>query len=235
MFRLVRANTPKLRKATEKVLRRFYQLSPDGWRNKRCEIEIAKYQEKSEKARKSAMDRWQAEQFKLAQTSAVNDIRTHSEGNAPKPTPIPTPSSVAAARANLDQFEAELRRLDCIKSTPSKTPQPCIPCGNWRRRATPSINSSQPSAKSWQLLAKIVEEDHLSQPQRTNGHGAHMISPIDWEHRMDLARRYAHWQESWGPPPFKAGCPVPLNCSLRPTITPGRCGIHASRTKINNQ
>lgn len=40
------------------LLRRYFYESPDGWRNKRCDEEIAKYHAKADKAAASANARW---------------------------------------------------------------------------------------------------------------------------------------------------------------------------------
>lgn len=42
--RLVRANTKDEKRAVKKVLREFFELSNDGWRQKRCDYLIARYQ-----------------------------------------------------------------------------------------------------------------------------------------------------------------------------------------------
>ncbi len=45
VYRLVRASTKPERDAVAIVLREFFQETPEGWRHKRCDTEIAKYQE----------------------------------------------------------------------------------------------------------------------------------------------------------------------------------------------
>lgn len=69
------------------VLRYFFELTEDGYVNDRAEKEIAKYQEKSEKARKSADARWKKKRSKAnkdkgSSDSDANALRTDSEGNA---------------------------------------------------------------------------------------------------------------------------------------------------------
>jgi uncharacterized protein YdaU (DUF1376 family) len=53
------------------VLREFFESTADGWSNARVVKEIVKFGEKSEKARRSAKSRWDA-----------NALPTQSEGNA---------------------------------------------------------------------------------------------------------------------------------------------------------
>ena len=69
------------------VLRYFFELTDDGYINDRAEQEIAKYQEKSEKARKSAIARWKKKTPKANKDKGSSDVdanalRTDSEGNA---------------------------------------------------------------------------------------------------------------------------------------------------------
>ncbi len=68
------------------VLRYFFELTDDGYVNDRAEKEIAKYQTKSDKARKSANIRWKGTVSKASNSKASIDsdadaMRTHSEGN----------------------------------------------------------------------------------------------------------------------------------------------------------
>lgn len=84
--RLARATTAVQRQAVETVLQEFFELGPDGWRQKRCDAEIERYQEKQEKARRSANARWSAKptQSEGNANASPNAMRTHSEGNAPR-------------------------------------------------------------------------------------------------------------------------------------------------------
>ncbi len=58
------------------MLQEFFHRGEDGWHNQRADIEIAKAQEKSDKARTSAGKRWHND-------GNANAMRTQSEGNAP--------------------------------------------------------------------------------------------------------------------------------------------------------
>lgn len=84
VYRLVRAATKVEQAAVDAVLAEFFVSSPDGYRHRRCDAEIAKVQSKSEKARRSAAQRWHSEGNANADANAPpNAMRTHSEGNAP--------------------------------------------------------------------------------------------------------------------------------------------------------
>lgn len=58
-------------KTVRLILRHFFVLSEDGWRQKRCDAEINQYHQKKEKAAASANARW----------SNAKSMRTHSERN----------------------------------------------------------------------------------------------------------------------------------------------------------
>jgi uncharacterized protein YdaU (DUF1376 family) len=92
--RLVGARTPEEREAVDSILREFFRLEGDGWRNKRCDDELARYQSKQDKARQSASARWahsdgnadamrtHSERIATAPKSDANAMRTQCEGNA---------------------------------------------------------------------------------------------------------------------------------------------------------
>jgi len=78
--RLVGARDKDEKSAVETVLREFFELLDDGWHNKRCDEEIARYRDKQTKARRSAEARWNRD---TQHTDGIADaMRTHSEGNA---------------------------------------------------------------------------------------------------------------------------------------------------------
>lgn len=56
--RLVRARAKDEREAVCTILEEFFELTTDGWRHGRCDAEIARYNEKRAKAKRSAEARW---------------------------------------------------------------------------------------------------------------------------------------------------------------------------------
>jgi uncharacterized protein YdaU (DUF1376 family) len=65
--------TPDEERALENILEEFFTLENGFYRHSDCDDRIAKYQEKSEKARQSAKKRW---------ASDANALPAHSEGSA---------------------------------------------------------------------------------------------------------------------------------------------------------
>jgi len=81
--RLVRARTRDEKDAVETVLGEFFALDDDGlWHHKRCDAEIAKYQDKQSKARASAQARWNRTDSVGNANASPDAMRTHTEGNA---------------------------------------------------------------------------------------------------------------------------------------------------------
>lgn len=112
--RLVGARSKDEREAVESVLNEFFELQADGWHQARCDAEIARYQDKQAKAKRSAQARWSAKptQTEGNANASPNAMRTHSEGNAhqtpdtrhqspdPNTDTESTSTSVAAAAAH---------------------------------------------------------------------------------------------------------------------------------------
>lgn len=78
--RLVGARSKEERAAVETVLNEFFVLQDDGWHQVRCDAEIARYQDKQDKAKRSANARWNKADAHTERNA--NAMRTHSEGNA---------------------------------------------------------------------------------------------------------------------------------------------------------
>lgn len=75
--KLARVSAKAEREAVAYVLREFFQLEPTGYHQKRCDEVIAKFKDKSQKAKRSANARWTDSERN------AHAMRTHSEGNAP--------------------------------------------------------------------------------------------------------------------------------------------------------
>ncbi len=91
--KLARASTKAERDAVRDVLRDFFTLQEDGYHQSRADQEIARFQEKSAKAKRSAEARWNAQRPQSegnanAYANASDDgMRTHCEGNATRARP----------------------------------------------------------------------------------------------------------------------------------------------------
>jgi uncharacterized protein YdaU (DUF1376 family) len=81
------------------VLNEFFEQTPDGWRHIRCDVEIAKMQDKQAKARASAQASVNARRAKaqpMFNDGSTDDEQTFNERSIdvqlPTPTPTPTPT-----------------------------------------------------------------------------------------------------------------------------------------------
>ena len=83
--RKARARSREEKEAVETVLEEFFVQQADGWHQKRCDEEIAKYQAKKEKARRSAEARWGARPADSERNANAfeNYANASSEGNPP--------------------------------------------------------------------------------------------------------------------------------------------------------
>ncbi len=72
--------------AMDAVLAEFFTLDGDYYRHSRCDLELGKVYEKSDKARVSAEKRWAKHNKKCA--TDANAMRTHSERNAKGMLPV---------------------------------------------------------------------------------------------------------------------------------------------------
>lgn len=129
--KLVRATSKQERDAVAYVLREFFRETEDGYRQKRADAEIARFQEKQAKAKRSAEARWSAKRSESEgnANASADAMRTHSEGNAPRARPqtpdtrhqtqnhsgpdgpgVPPPKP-AAVKAVVDPVKDELWRL----------------------------------------------------------------------------------------------------------------------------
>jgi uncharacterized protein YdaU (DUF1376 family) len=72
--RLINARSKEEKNAVVSVLNEFFNLTDDGWRQERCDHEIARFKDRQIKARRSAEGRWQS--------SAAEQILSDSSPNS---------------------------------------------------------------------------------------------------------------------------------------------------------
>lgn len=85
IYRLARATSAAERKACDFVMESFFQKQEDGFHQKRCDIEIATYQEKQRKAQASANARWsKSEGNANASSESGDDVNLGSENTSSK-------------------------------------------------------------------------------------------------------------------------------------------------------
>lgn len=76
--RLARAQSKPEREAVDAVLKEFFHQSPEGWRHKRCDEEIARYQEKKPSAdAKKENDRERQKRARERRKQLFDELRSH--------------------------------------------------------------------------------------------------------------------------------------------------------------
>ena len=118
IYRLVRAGSKVEKDAVSIVLGEFFSEGDDGWRHKRCDTEIARYQDKQAKAKRSAEARWGAPKphsdgnANASKPHDAPDMRTHSDGNAlqsPDTSSTPIPPRGAKAAVSLKTWAESVK------------------------------------------------------------------------------------------------------------------------------
>lgn len=115
--KIVRAKKKSEMVAVRNVLEQFFTLMDDGWHNKRCDKEIERYREKSDKARKAANAK-HSHSGRTADAVPTVNRKPLTVNHHPQ-----TPSNPTATKAGVDDFSADeealfnrLRRLGVISA-----------------------------------------------------------------------------------------------------------------------
>lgn len=171
--RLLRATSRQEKLAVEAVLQEFFHLESDGWHHKRCDLEIARFREKSARAKVNAEKRWA--EAKSASAGNAGGMRSHCDGTAIQspPTSPQAPENKTEDRAcdELDRLEGALRHaagtiLDPLATALSILDRPLA----WAREGCdlemdvlPAIRAvaaraSPGSVRSWKYFDRAVSD-----------------------------------------------------------------------------
>jgi len=186
IYRLVRAFTDVEKAAVVSVLAEFFTLTDAGYTNARCDEELARIKEKSEKASQSASTRWSNA------NASPTAVRTHSDGNAShKPVTSNQDSSARASQplTNIHRMIA-LDLLDRGKADLSP----------WERKFLENVcRRSTLTDKMQATFDSIASKIGLTADSVL----------ATWQKRLEVARKLNQWDTKWGPPPHSIGCVVP--------------------------
>ena len=95
--RLINARSKEEKNAVVSILNEFFTLTDDGWRQERCDHEIARFKDKQLKARRSAEGRWQSFPSDESQPEITpnkgcernaNAMRTHCSPDTKHQSPV---------------------------------------------------------------------------------------------------------------------------------------------------
>lgn len=148
--RLIGARTKEEREAVDTVLGEFFVLEIDGHHNARCDAEIARYQDKQAKAKRSANARWN----KTPQHTECNAdaMRTHTECNAHQAPSTrhqvnPMPQSAAFTEPEVDATPSSPPPAAPIGSDPITT-RACELAGLLLQRGA-KLTATNPEVRRW--------------------------------------------------------------------------------------
>ena len=167
--RRVRAHSKEERTAVQTVLAEFFVLDADGYRQRRCDEEVARYQDKQAKARRSAEARWNPQRSQsdgnanASPTVPPDAMRTHSERYAPRARPQ-TPDTKHQTQESAEVLPPPIARaLDPDPPDPEPDPgqQPTprgAACIAIRRAGITAVNPSHPDLQRL-LDAGVTPQD----------------------------------------------------------------------------
>ena len=157
--RLVAARTKEEKEAVETILDEFFELRDDGWHNERCDEEIARFQDKQAKAKRSAESRWnKTKPHSEGNANASADgMRTHSEGNAhqspvaSRQSPDVNPPTVVAGSSDSTEGGRELPQAGTRKG---------LVCGLLRKAGMADAAPHHLTDETWAvILSKRTDEE----------------------------------------------------------------------------
>ncbi|MFZ9966424.1 MAG: YdaU family protein, partial [Steroidobacteraceae bacterium] len=141
-YRLAKATTPTQRKAVDQVLSEFFELRDGRYHQKRADAEIARFQDKQAKAKRSAETRWHGRKQHTegnanASTNVdTNVMRTHSEGNALQTPDTRHQTPITESLCNREESRAHAFQADPF---PDPTPAAAV-CMALRRYGVSAVN-----------------------------------------------------------------------------------------------
>ena len=80
--RLINARSKEEKNAVVSVLNEFFTLTDDGWRQERCDHEIARFKDRQSKARRSAEGRWQSSSAEQILSDSTPNLVCDRNANA---------------------------------------------------------------------------------------------------------------------------------------------------------
>jgi uncharacterized protein YdaU (DUF1376 family) len=122
--RLAGARTPEEQEAVETVLREFFALTDDGWRNKRCDEEIGKAQAQAETNRQIAEAREARKRATMEQRNVERIVHESSDDSSASREPSHKPLATSQTPlANTDQKQKRSPRSASCPPRPDDVPE----------------------------------------------------------------------------------------------------------------
>ncbi len=181
--RLIGVRSRDERAALAAVLDEFFALDGDVLRHPRCEREIARYQDKQEKAKRSANARWENKSQHTERNA--NAMRTHSEGNALQ-SPVTS-----------NQTPVTIKKEEDSGSAQAQTPPP--PYRGEANEAEIHPKAKVMLAADWELPEPWgVDAENLGWPAKSILHEAEKFRQFYTVGKGGGTRRgLKGWRQSW--------------------------------------
>ena len=196
--RLIGARTKEERDAVETVLHEFFTLHDDGWHNKRCDEEIARYKEgDEEREQRQANEKERMRRHREERARLFEELRAH--GIIPKwDTTVTQLRDLLKRTSNAPATRTgdEQERTSNAPATANQTP-------DTRHHTSPSLRSGEERARASRL-------------------------PTDWElpddwrcwaaqtrPELDLSVTAAKFADYWHSKPGKDGCKLDWKATWR--------------------
>ncbi len=181
--RLIGVRSKEERAALSAVLAEFFKADGETLAHSRCDREIARYQDKQAKAKRSAEARWNE---RTAHTERnANAMRTHSEGNALQ-TPVTS-----------NQTPVTIKREEDSGSAQAQTPPP--PYRGEANEADIHPKAKVILATDWELPEPWgVDAENLGWPAKSILHEAEKFRQFYTVGKGGGTRRgLKGWRQSW--------------------------------------
>lgn len=224
IYRKMKADTEDRRAACDAVLAEFFTLTAQGFSHEKCDARIAKFYNVS----KSASDRGKAGAEIKKAKAKLKEAETKLQLDKDKQpiTHNPIPITHVVARESFQVLEAALLTIAELANQPVKTNPDVSPIFKLVQRGfdvqteiIPIIRNRARTARpgsirSWGYFVASIE-DGRSERSNSNGHSPYVTNEVDWNQRLETARKMKSWDKKWGPMPNEDCCLVPVSF-LRP-------------------
>jgi uncharacterized protein YdaU (DUF1376 family) len=120
-YRLVRASSDAMREAVDTIINEFFTPEDDGWHHKRCDAEIDRAREKSNKAKANGKQGGLAKAKRTLEPNLADATPDPSKGLATNTNTNPNPKiedGGGDARDAFEQLDAALRQIPGIADHP---------------------------------------------------------------------------------------------------------------------
>jgi len=126
LYRIARATSKAERQAVDSILLQFFTDGPDGWRQKRADMELQAQSERSASARESAKRKWEKHHANAHANAMRTHIPTHNEGICEPPAE----SMLASSHRTTSKEESKSTAMSSSAEKPPNVDVISLPPGS---------------------------------------------------------------------------------------------------------